>query len=67
MERRIPDPLTVEDLRRDPDLIFAVHARARRMRAEEHKRLLGALFNRIRARQPAPGASIARGYRLRAS
>ena len=34
MERKIPDPLTVEDLQRDPELIFAVHARGRRMRAE---------------------------------
>jgi hypothetical protein len=34
MERRIPDPLTVEDLQRDPELIFAVHARGRRMRAQ---------------------------------
>jgi hypothetical protein len=33
MERKIPVPLTAEDLRRDPDLIFAVHAHARHERA----------------------------------
>jgi hypothetical protein len=40
MARKIPVPLTVEDLRRDPDLIFAVHAAARR----ESARLLGTLI-----------------------
>jgi hypothetical protein len=39
MERKIPVPLTAEDLRRDPDLIFAVHAHARRERA----RMAGAM------------------------
>ena len=67
MERRIPDPLTLEDLRRDPDLIFAVHARARRMRTAEQRQLLGALFKRIWAARPTLGPAAARGYRLGAS
>lgn len=67
MERKIPDPLTVEDLRRDPDLIFAVHARGRRMRAEACSELITALFRRIRAWRPTPSARVRRGYRLRMS
>jgi hypothetical protein len=41
MERKIPVPLTAEDLRRDPDLILAVHAHARHERA----RLVGVLLH----------------------
>ncbi len=67
MERQIPDPLTIEALRRDPDLIFAVHARGRRMRAEACNVLLTNLFRRIRAWRPTLGMPTHRGYRLRAS
>jgi hypothetical protein len=45
MERKIPVPLTLEDLRRDPDLIFAVHAHARRERA----RMAGAMVHAVHA------------------
>ena len=67
MERRIPDPLTVEDLWRDPDLILAVRARGRRMLAEDTSQLLTELFHRIRAWRPTLGIPVGRVYRLRAS
>jgi hypothetical protein len=49
MERRIPVPLTTEDLRRDPDLIFALHAHARRERARLVGTLVYAAITRISA------------------
>ena len=67
MERQIPDPLTLEDLRRDPDLIFAVHARGRRMRAEACSELTTTLIRRIRTWWPTPNRSVDHGYRLRTS
>lgn len=67
MERRIPDPLTLEDLRRDPDLILALRARGRRMMAEENRRLRAELFRRVRAWRPKFGTPVPRGYRLRTS
>jgi len=67
MERRIPDPLTVEDLWRDPDLILALRARGRRMLAEDSRQMLTELFHRIRAWRPGVGIPAVRAYRLRAS
>ena len=67
MERQIPDPLTIEHLWRDPDLILAVRARGRRMLAEDSRQLLTELFHRIRAWRPTVGTPVVRVYRLRAS
>lgn len=67
METRIPDPLTIEDLRRDPELILAVHARAHRMRTEARRQLFAGLFRRFRAWQPTRGTPVRQGRRLHAS
>jgi len=67
MEHRIPDPLTIEDLRRNPDLILAVRDRGRRMLAAEFRQMLTRLFRRIRPWQPTFGIPVHRRYRLRMS
>lgn len=66
MERQIPNLLTVEDLRRDPDLIFAVHTRGRRIRSVECGQMLTALYRKLCAWRPVARVSRAtRGsYRL---
>jgi len=66
MERQIPDPLTVDDLLRDPNLIYAVRARGRRICRDEFSQSLRARFRNLHTRWTSARAMLS-FYRLRTS
>ena len=60
MRHQIPDPMTVEDLMRDPHLMYALRARGRRMCLADLVQMLGNLICELRSRS----ASVLAGFFL---